>query len=194
MNQQQKKVLLAQNLKKVAKKPLNLKQYLRRRSGHLVKLRKDQKKILAQQVLGELKTPEASPIPVTSNGQNNYDGLGLMYPTGTDFQRIAQQIADLVETKQKAYGDSFGKSGKIMEILYPEGIKPQQLNDSLTVVRILDKLFRIATDKNALGESPFKDIMGYALLAAVRDNKNKAQDPALKRPVLDRKGTKVKRS
>ena len=36
------------------------------------------------------------------------------------------------------------------------------------VVRVLDKLFRIATDRDALGESPWRDIAGYGLLGARR--------------------------
>jgi hypothetical protein len=32
----------------------------------------------------------------------------------------------------------------------------------------LDKLFRIATARDALGESPYRDIAGYGLLGAAR--------------------------
>lgn len=83
----------------------------------------------------------------------------------------ADRIAKLVIEKQEAYGDSFGKSGQIVNILYPDGIPVEKLDDALTLIRILDKMFRIATDKDALGESPFRDIMGYALLAVVRDER-----------------------
>ncbi len=79
------------------------------------------------------------------------------------------KIAKLVNEKQAAYGDSFGKSGQIVRILYPEGIPPEKIDDALTVVRVIDKLFRIATQKDAFGESPWRDIMGYALLAVARD-------------------------
>ena len=47
--------------------------------------------------------------------------------------------------------------------------KPDQYTDMLAVVRIFDKLFRIATRKDAFGESPFKDIAGYGLLGALND-------------------------
>ncbi len=85
-----------------------------------------------------------------------------------DYLALAAEIGALVEAKQKSYGDSFGKSGAVMRILYPAGIKTEQLDDALTVVRMLDKIFRVATDRDALGESPFRDIAGYALLAAAR--------------------------
>jgi len=84
------------------------------------------------------------------------------------YAELGEEIGRLVEEKQKAYGDSFGKSGAVMRILYPAGIKPDQMDDALCLVRILDKLFRIATDKDALGESPYRDIAGYALLGAVK--------------------------
>ena len=81
---------------------------------------------------------------------------------------IGKQIGKTVEEKQAAYGDSFGKSGALMAILYPKGIGKDQLDDALAVVRVVDKLFRVATDRDALGESPWRDIAGYALLAVKR--------------------------
>lgn len=71
----------------------------------------------------------------------------------------------MVEQKQLAYGDSFGNAGDVLRKLYPDGIPPEKMDDSLVVVRVIDKLFRIATDRDALGESPWRDIAGYALLA-----------------------------
>jgi len=91
----------------------------------------------------------------------------------TNYHQEAEKLASLVVKKQEAYGDSFGKSGQIMAILYPDGIQPHQLNDALTIVRVIDKLFRIATKKDAFGESPWKDILGYALLAVVREENTK---------------------
>jgi hypothetical protein len=90
------------------------------------------------------------------------------------YQKLGAAIGALVETKQAAYGDSFGKSGEVMRILYPGGVRPEQLEDALTVVRVLDKLFRIATDRDALGESPWRDIAGYALLAVERLERSRA--------------------
>ena len=84
------------------------------------------------------------------------------------YKLIGEKIGALVEQKQAAYGDSFGKSGAVMRILYPTGISDAQLDDALTVVRVLDKLFRIATDRDALGESPWNDIAGYAILSVRR--------------------------
>lgn len=84
------------------------------------------------------------------------------------YVNLAKEIGQLVEDKQAAYGDSFGKSGQVLRILYPNGISLGQVDDALCIVRIVDKLFRIATDRDALGESPYRDIAGYALLGAMR--------------------------
>jgi hypothetical protein len=93
------------------------------------------------------------------------------------YVEVAKSVGELVEQKQAAYGDSFGKSGEVMRILYPDGIPPGKLDDALTVVRVLDKLFRIATDRDALGESPWRDVMGYALLSVRRTESAKGPTP-----------------
>jgi hypothetical protein len=92
------------------------------------------------------------------------------------YEAFAAEIGRLVDTKQKAYGDSFGRSGGIVAILYPGGISAGQMDDALTIIRIIDKLFRIATDRDALGESPWRDIAGYAILAALRVERRKAAE------------------
>ena len=85
------------------------------------------------------------------------------------FEKIATEIGKLVDKKNIAYGSSFLKSEKILKILYPNGIQPEQYKDMLAMTRIIDKLFRIATRKEAFGESPFKDIAGYGILGVASD-------------------------
>jgi hypothetical protein len=58
-----------------------------------------------------------------------------------------------------------------MRILYPDGISAEQMDDALAVVRILDKLFRIANG-NQGGESAWTDIAGYAILGAAKEKLN----------------------
>lgn len=84
------------------------------------------------------------------------------------YEELGAEIGRLVTVKQKAYGDSFGRAGEVLRILYPNGVPDESLDDALVVVRVIDKLFRIATDKDALGEDPWRDIAGYALLGASR--------------------------
>lgn len=84
----------------------------------------------------------------------------------TKLQEMGTEIGRLTAEKNEAYGNSYLKCGTIMAILYPEGVKPAQYADMLSVVRIIDKLFRIATKRDAFGESPFRDIAGYGILGA----------------------------
>lgn len=92
-------------------------------------------------------------------------GNDIRDPEPKFLKLAADKISDLVIQKNKAYGNSFHTSAKVLELLYPNGIEPYQYSDALFLVRIWDKMKRIATDKDALGESPYQDIMGYSLLA-----------------------------
>lgn len=85
------------------------------------------------------------------------------------FEVIAEQIGKLTAEKNEAYGDSASRSGAALEIFYPRGVSPAQYGDMLLVVRVLDKISRIATRKRALGESPWRDIAGYGLLGTALD-------------------------
>lgn len=80
------------------------------------------------------------------------------------FEALGKKIGALVDRKNKAYGNSFFKCGAFLRICYPDGIKPDQYEDALCIVRIFDKQMRIATDRTAMGESPYQDIAGYGIL------------------------------
>ena len=84
------------------------------------------------------------------------------------FSILGEDVGKLVYDKQLAYGDSFGRSGECLRQMFPEGIKPSQYDDLLTIARILDKLFRLANDPSAFAENPYQDIVGYALLGMNR--------------------------
>lgn len=92
-----------------------------------------------------------------------------------DFERVGKEVGRLVTEKNQAYGDSFAKSGEFLKLLYPDGIKPEQYSDMLCLVRIFDKQKRIATKKDAFGESPYRDIVGYGILGTVMDEIRKGE-------------------
>jgi hypothetical protein len=98
--------------------------------------------------------------------QQQFDFIENIAP---DYANIALSLGVLLNEKQAAYGNAFGNMGEIFNILYPEGISPHQYEDILTIARIMDKIFRIANlpknKKDLMGEEPWKDIAGYALLA-----------------------------
>ena len=84
------------------------------------------------------------------------------------YAEIGAEIGALVESKQRAYGDAFGRCSAILRVLYPGGIPPESYGDALAVVRVLDKLSRLAQsggDSDPMGESPWQDIAGYAILS-----------------------------
>lgn len=80
------------------------------------------------------------------------------------YEQVGAAIGRIVDEKNAAYGDSFHRSGEILKILFPCGVRPDQFEDMLSMVRIIDKMFRIATKKTAFGEDPWQDVAGYALL------------------------------
>ena len=81
------------------------------------------------------------------------------------FMTLATELGKLLAEKNQAYGDAFSKTTQILTLLYPQGIKVQQYKDVHVLVRMLDKMSRIAQDNDPMGESPYKDLAGYAILA-----------------------------
>jgi len=110
-----------------------------------------------------------------SNHSSNMSKKKIITKTSDmdSYDSIGWDVGQLVQAKQNAYGDSFGRSGECLRQMFPEGIKLNQYDDLLTIARILDKLFRIANDPKAFSENPWQDIVGYGLLAMKRyDEKN----------------------
>ena len=83
-----------------------------------------------------------------------------------EYEKLGKEIGALVDKKQLEYGDSFGRAGGVLRILYPNGVEPSRYGDLLAVARIIDKLFRIAVSAETDEESPYMDIAGYGLLGA----------------------------
>ena len=87
--------------------------------------------------------------------------------TTKSFIELASDIGKLVEEKNKAYGSAFDRAGDFLKILYPEGIKPDQYKDMLCIIRVFDKLMRIATAYEGTEEKKveaYSDLSGYGLL------------------------------
>lgn len=89
----------------------------------------------------------------------------------SEFEKIGLAMGRLVTEKNRAYGDSFGpKSAAFLQLLWPNGIPVESYEDAQAIMRVFDKLCRIATDKDAFGESPWRDITGYGILGVAYDN------------------------
>lgn len=96
------------------------------------------------------------------------------------FEALATKIGKIVDKKNAAYGDSFAQAGTFLKLLYPNGIAPEKYGDMLAVVRIFDKLKRIASQKDAFDEDPFSDIVGYGLLGIMNNKQDEVQDEVKK--------------
>jgi hypothetical protein len=81
------------------------------------------------------------------------------------YEETGRKIGAIVDQKNEAYGDSFAKCPQYLKILYPDGIKPDQYQDALALIRDFDKSMRIATNRDAMGENPWSDKAGYAILS-----------------------------
>lgn len=77
---------------------------------------------------------------------------------------MADEIVSLLEKKEEAYGSAFDKVGDFVRLLYPEGVQPHQYTDMLFCVRMFDKMMRVANNKKAFNEEPYKDMTGYSFL------------------------------
>lgn len=88
------------------------------------------------------------------------------------FEELGLEIGKLVKEKDESYGQSFSQAHKILSVLYPNGIRVDQYTDVLATIRIIDKLFRIANNKEAFNEEPFKDISGYGMLGVANERSN----------------------
>ena len=91
------------------------------------------------------------------------------------YEKYGRDIGKLVAAKQIQYGDSAGRTGRILEILYPDGVPPYAYDDQQLITRCLDKISRIAQrgedGQDLGGESPWKDLAGYAILGWMKDEK-----------------------
>lgn len=101
-----------------------------------------------------------------SNQENKEEKLNF-----SSYEELAKKIGNLVDKKNVSYGNSFEQAEIFLRLLYPNGINLDQYGDMLCIVRIFDKIKRIATQKNAFNENPYEDIVGYGLLGIVKDIK-----------------------
>ena len=81
--------------------------------------------------------------------------------------RVCSDMAKLLAKKNLAYGNSFEIVPYITKKLYPKGVRPDQMDDFLLLVRILDKIVRIGQDNDPYGEDPWLDMSGYNLLKLI---------------------------
>lgn len=87
--------------------------------------------------------------------------LDLSKPT---LEELGASVGRMVGTKRIAYGNSTGVTAKIMKLLLPNGVKPEQYEDVQFANRIIDKISRRLASGNGDDEDAIKDGAGYFLL------------------------------
>jgi hypothetical protein len=86
--------------------------------------------------------------------------------TSARLRAIAEELAELVPAKNRAYGNSVADVASFLGTLWPDGIPPEAYPHVGLFVRIYDKMKRIANQPEAFGEDPYKDIGGYGIVGA----------------------------
>jgi len=80
------------------------------------------------------------------------------------FYDIASELAEMLSDKNRKYGDSYARMAHVLPIFYPDGVPGNHLLDAVFILRIIDKLMRIASAQKDDDEDPVADIAGYAIL------------------------------
>lgn len=118
---------------------------------------------------------EPNPIPLSGTPQTYAatrpaDTFPAEPTAANPYLSLAREIAEVTHKKQKAYGDSLGSTQGLLRVLYPDGIPIEEYRTAAIIIRVLDKLKRVVTDKTAMGENPWRDVAGYALIEALECN------------------------
>lgn len=79
------------------------------------------------------------------------------------YEEKARQIGRIVDVKNQQYGNSINDTEGFLKLLYPKGIPIEEYRNLGLLVRIWDKLKRIANG-NKGDEDAWADLTGYGLL------------------------------
>ena len=82
----------------------------------------------------------------------------------SSFEGIAFELSSMLEDKNRQYGDSYARMQHVLPVFFPNGVPADRLLDAIFILRIVDKLMRIASNQPDDMEDPVKDIAGYAIL------------------------------
>jgi len=87
------------------------------------------------------------------------------------FLDLGNGIGELLAEKRRAYGDNFERSVRFIADLYPKGVPPEAYPQLLPLIRMLDKISRVAqisqdrtgSFKEGLKDA-WRDMAGYSVL------------------------------
>lgn len=111
----------------------------------------------------EAKKPIEMPIEKFRKQIQSILGIIPVKQTDDIYINIALEIGKLVQEKNAQYGDSVNNTEEFLNILFPNGIDPENYKNIGVIVRVWDKLKRIANG-NKGKENAWQDIAGYGIL------------------------------
>jgi len=79
------------------------------------------------------------------------------------YEQLGARVGAVVDKKNLEYGDSINDTDGFLRVLFPCGIPIRAYKDVGLLVRIFDKMKRVAYG-NLGEENAWKDLVGYALL------------------------------
>jgi hypothetical protein len=80
-----------------------------------------------------------------------------------NYEEIGRRIGETVDEKNSLYGDSINSTAQFLLTLFPNGIHPEAYADVGILVRLYDKMKRVA-EGNKGAENAYNDIAGYGIL------------------------------
>lgn len=90
-------------------------------------------------------------------------------------ETTGQKIGELVDEKNRQYGNAINDTEDFLRLLYPDGIPTGHYHQVGVIVRVWDKLKRIANG-NQGNEDAWQDIAGYGILMAGNRNDSSQRD------------------
>jgi hypothetical protein len=83
------------------------------------------------------------------------------------YTSAAGEVVREVTGKQQQYGNAFAETAKILAIIYPDGVRPEQLQTATIITRMLDRVFQLARAPIGQEARACSALAGLSLLCMV---------------------------
>lgn len=85
-----------------------------------------------------------------------------------DFFDVGEKLVTKVAQKNNDYGSAFEQIEEILKVLYPNGVPVHQYGNMSLLVRMLDKVCRLANEREKFyNEDSWDDLIGYCFVGKV---------------------------
>jgi hypothetical protein len=80
------------------------------------------------------------------------------------YEEIGSFIGSMVDRGNIAGSGTFHETAQVVHVLYPQRINPEQYDDLLAIIRMIDSMFMISREKKSSGKTPYyMDIVCHAI-------------------------------